>query len=116
MPRAVCHPQVASVGLTKRWPSSVDMPRGKDWLLPFRANGKAQQHDWGLLQVRDGCAERRVAGRPSGRQVTELLPELGVTRTLEGTVEDIAHTPAHPTLQALHETALVTLGRGAYLR
>ena len=40
-----------------------------------------------------------------------------MTRTLEGTVEDIAHTVnAHPTLsEVLHETALVTLGRGVHI-
>jgi dihydrolipoamide dehydrogenase len=120
MPRAVyCHPQVASVGLTE----AMAVERGyevKTGSFPFRANGKALgQHDWeGFCKfVMDARSGELLGGHLVGPEVTELLPELGVTRTLEGTVEDIAHTVhAHPTLsEVLHETALVTLGRGVHI-
>jgi len=117
MPRAVyCHPQVASIGLTEAMAreQGYEVQTGS---FPFRANGKALgQHDWeGFCKiVMDAGTGELLGAHLVGPEVTELLPELGVTRTLEGTVEEIALTVhAHPTLsEVLREAALAALGRG----
>ncbi|MDH7568520.1 MAG: dihydrolipoyl dehydrogenase [Armatimonadota bacterium] len=116
MPRAVyCQPQVASLGLTeeKARERGYDVRTG---VFPFRANGKALgQHDWeGFCKVVIDAKYGEVLGAHLvGPEVTELLPAIGLARTLEGTAEDIAGTVhAHPTLsEAIREAVLVALGR-----
>ena len=120
MPRAVyCHPQVASIGLTE----AQARERGyefKSGSFPFRANGKALgQHDWeGFCKVIVEARYGEVLGAHLvGPEVTELLPELGLVRTLEGTAEDIGRTVhAHPTLsEAIREAALAAMGQAIHI-
>lgn len=116
MPRAVyCQPQVASVGLSE----AQARERGhevKTGTFPFRANGKAlAQHDWdGFVKVvMDAKTGTLLGAHLVGPEVTELLPEIGLARTLQATAEQVALTVhAHPTLsEALHEAVLAALGR-----
>lgn len=120
MPRAVyCHPQVASLGLTE----AQARERGYDVRVgsfPFRANGKALGlNDWeGYVKIIVDARYGELLGASLvGPEVTELLPELGVTRTLEGTAEDIGRTVhAHPTLsEAVREAALAALGKAIHI-
>ena len=120
MPRAVyCHPQVASMGLTE----AEARERGlevKVGSFPFRANGRALgQHDWeGFCKVITDARYGEILGAHFvGPEVSELLPEFGLARTLEATVEDIGRTVhAHPTLsEAAHEAALGALGRAIHI-
>jgi len=118
-PLVYCQPQVASIGITEAMAreQGYEVQTGS---FPFRANGKALgQHDWeGFCKiVMDARTGELLGGHLVGPEVTELLPELNVTRTLEGTVEDIAQTVhAHPTLsEVLHEAALAALGRPIHI-
>jgi len=119
MPRATYSiPQVASVGLTEKQARDAgrDVAVGK---FPFTANARAM-----ILGHRDGLV-KIVADRElgeilgvhlSGPQVTELLPEGVLARTLEATVLEIGESVhAHPTLsEAMREAALGALGRAIH--
>ncbi len=119
MPRATYSiPQVASVGLTEKQARE----RGHDVAVgqfPFTANGRAT-----ILNQREGLV-KIVADRALGEilgvhmvgpQVTELLPEGVLGRSLEATVLEIGQAVhAHPTLsEAVREAALGTLGRAIH--
>ncbi len=117
MPGCVyCAPQVASVGLTEK----AAIEQGFDVAVgafPFRANGRSV-----AMGETDGIV-KLVFDRKAGMQLlgahilhsmaSELIAELGVVLTMNGTAYDIARTiHAHPTLsEAVMEAAEDALGR-----
>jgi dihydrolipoamide dehydrogenase len=119
MPRATYSiPQVASVGLTEQEARAQgrDVSVGR---FQFMANPRAA-----ILNHRDGLV-KIVADRElgeilgvhlAGPQVTELLPEGVLGRSLEATVIEIGQAVhAHPTLsEAMREAALAALGRAIH--
>jgi dihydrolipoamide dehydrogenase len=119
MPRATYSiPQVASVGLTEQEARAQgrDVSVGR---FQFMANPRAA-----ILNHRDGLV-KIVADRElgeilgvhlAGPQVTELLPEGVLGRSLEATVLEIGQAVhAHPTLsEAMREAALAALGRAIH--
>lgn len=119
MPRATYSiPQVASVGLTEKQARE----QGRDVVIgrfQFMANPRAA-----ILNHRDGLV-KIVADRElgeilgvhlAGPQVTELLPEGVLGRSLEATVLEIGQAVhSHPTLsEAMREAALAALGRAVH--
>jgi len=102
MPRCTyCHPQVASLGLTETQANE----RGHEIKVskfPFRANGKAlglAEREGFVKIIADTVSGEILGVHMIGPEVTELLPELALARTLEATSEEIARTVhAHPTL------------------
>ncbi len=119
LPRATYSiPQVASVGLTERQARAAgrEVTVGR---FPFTANGRAT-----ILGQREGLV-KIVADRELGEilgvhlvgpQVTELLPEGVLGRSLEATVLELGQAVhAHPTLsEAVREAALAALGRAIH--
>ena len=104
-----CQPQVASVGLTedKAREAGFDVRVGK---FPFTANGKA--HGIGkatgfVKLVFDNKYGELLGAHMIGPDVTEMIGELGVARSLEATGQTLFKTiHAHPTLsEAIMESA-----------
>jgi dihydrolipoamide dehydrogenase len=102
MPRCTySHPQVASLGLseTQARERGYDVNVGK---FPFQASGKAlalADREGFVKIVGDASSGEILGAHMIGAEVTELLPELALARTLEATPEEIARTVhAHPTL------------------
>jgi len=110
MPRCTyCHPQVASLGLTEAQAKEQghELKVGK---FPFMANGKALglgEREGFVKILADAGSGEILGAHMIGPEVTELLPEIALARTLEATAEEIARTVhAHPTLsEALMEAA-----------
>lgn len=96
-----CIPQVASIGLTeeKAIELGYEIRVGR---FPFRANGKALAlgETEGMVKVIfDAKYGELLGAHIIGPEATELIAELGVVKTLEGTAFEIAKTiHAHPTL------------------
>lgn len=119
MPRATYSiPQIASVGLTE----AQARDRGHDVAVgrfPFTANARAailNQRE-GLVKIVADQALGEILGvHMVGPQVTELLPEGVLGRSLEATVAEIGQAVhAHPTLsEAVREAALGALGRALH--
>lgn len=104
-----CQPQVASIGLTeaKAKEAGYEVRIGK---FPFSANGKA--HGIGKAQgfvklVFDKKYGELLGAHMIGPDVTEMIGELGVARSLGATGRTIFKTVhAHPTLsEAIMESA-----------
>lgn len=104
-----CQPQVASVGLTekKAKEAGYEVKVGK---FPFTANGKA--HGIGKAQgfvklIFDAKYGELLGAHLIGPDVTEMIGELGMARSLEATGPAIFKTVhAHPTLsEAIMESA-----------
>jgi dihydrolipoamide dehydrogenase len=104
-----CQPQVASIGLTEKKAKEAghEVRVGK---FPFTANGKA--HGIGKAQgfvklVFDKKYGGLLGAHMIGPDVTEMIGELGLARTLEATGPTIFKTiHAHPTLsEAIMESA-----------
>ncbi|MBH51576.1 MAG: dihydrolipoyl dehydrogenase [Chloroflexi bacterium] len=119
MPRAVyCQPQVASWGLTEEEAkeSGYEVEIGK---FPFNANGKALglgEADGFTKIITDAKYGQILGCHMIGSEVTELLGELSMARTLEGTSEEIASVVhAHPSLsEVLKEAALSVQNRAIH--
>jgi dihydrolipoamide dehydrogenase len=114
-----CQPQVASFGLTEAQAreQGYTIRVGK---FPFRANGKALalgDYDGFAKLVVDERSGWMLGAHLVGPEVTELLPELVLTRTAELLPEQIAHSVhAHPTLsETLMEAAHGVFGRPIHL-
>jgi dihydrolipoamide dehydrogenase len=119
MPRATYSiPQVASCGLTER----EARERGHDVAVgrfPFAGNARAAilGHREGLVKIVSDRALGEILGvHLVGPEVTELLPEGVLGKTLEATVLEIGQAVhAHPTLsEAVKEAALAALGRAVH--
>ena len=104
-----CQPQVASIGLTERKAKEAghEIKVGK---FPFTANGKA--HGIGKAQgfvklVFDAKYGELLGAHLIGPDVTEMIGEMGIARTLGATGPSIFKTiHAHPTLsEAIMESA-----------
>lgn len=96
-----CNPQVASVGLTeeKAKEQGYEVKVGK---FPFTANGKA--HGIGeakgfVKMIFDAKYGEVLGAHMIGPDVTEMIGEIGLARSLDATAETIFKTiHAHPTL------------------
>jgi dihydrolipoamide dehydrogenase len=109
-----CHPQVASVGMTEE-KAKEEGYKVKVGKFPFQANGKA--HGIGEAKgfvkiVFDEKYGEILGAHMIGPDVTEMIGEVGVARTLEGTAETIFKTiHAHPTLsESIMEAAAQAYG------
>jgi dihydrolipoamide dehydrogenase len=112
-------PQVAAMGMTE----AQARERGHEVRMgafPFRPNGKAQA--LGELEgkakiLADAHTGEILGAHLIGPDVTELIGELAVARTLEGTPFEIARAiHPHPTLsEALDEAALAVEGQAIHL-
>ncbi len=119
MPRATYSiPQVASVGLTEKQAREAghDVAVGR---FSFMASGRAailgQREGLVKIVAEQGLGE--ILGvHLVGPQVTELLPEGVLGKSLEATVLEIGQAVhAHPTLsEAMREAALGALGRALH--
>ncbi|MFA6571381.1 MAG: dihydrolipoyl dehydrogenase [Bacteroidota bacterium] len=109
-----CQPQVASIGLTeaKAKEAGYEVKIGK---FPYLASGKAhgigEAHGFVKL-VFDAKYGEILGAHFIGPDVTELIGEIGIARTLEGTAKSIFKTiHAHPTLsEAIMEAAAQAYG------
>lgn len=106
-----CQPQVASIGMTekKAREAGYEVKVGK---FPFSASGKA--HGIGetagfVKMVFDAKYGEILGAHMIGPDVTELIAEIGLARSLEATAPTIFKTiHAHPTLsEAVMEAAAV---------
>lgn len=120
MPRATyCRPQIASMGLTEQ--QAKDQGHAiKVGKYPFRALGKALalgEVEGFVKVVADAQYGEILGAHMIGPDVSELLAELGVAKTIEGTLEEIDWTVhAHPTLsEAVKEACLAALGRPIHI-
>ena len=119
MPRATyCQPQVASIGITEAQANEQGRNTnvGK---FAFRGNGKAialNEYEGFIKIVSDAESGEILGAHMIGPDVTELLAEIGVVKTLEGTPNEIAWTThAHPTLsEAMMEAALSVEGEAIH--
>jgi dihydrolipoamide dehydrogenase len=114
-----CQPQVASFGLTEAQAREAghDVRVGK---FPFLPNGKALglADNRGFVKlVADGATKRLLGAHLVGPEVTELLPELVLARSVGLEVESIVHAVhAHPTLsEALAEAAHAVFGEAIHI-
>ncbi len=120
MPKATyCHPQITSFGYTESEATKLDLPV-KIGSFPFQANGKALAtgDTYGLVKLIINENTGEILGAHMiGQEVTELLPELILTKTLSGTVDDIIGTVhSHPTLsEAIREASLGARGRDIHI-
>jgi dihydrolipoamide dehydrogenase len=119
MPRATYSiPQVASVGLTEQQAreEGYEVSIGR---FSFMANGRAAiigQRE-GLVKIVCDSGPGEILGvHLVGPQVTELLPEGVLAKSLEATVLELSQAVhAHPTLsEAMREAALAALGRALH--
>lgn len=109
-----CQPQVASVGLTeaKAKEAGYDIKVGK---FPFSANGKSRAagETTGMVKlIFDSKYDELLGAHIVGSEATELISELVMTKSLEGTGRTILQTiHAHPTLsESIMEAAGVAHG------
>jgi len=109
-----CQPQVASIGLTeaKAKEAGYELKIGK---FPFTASGKA----WGIGEAKgfvklifDAKYGEVLGAHMIGPDVTELIGEIGLARSLDATGPAIFKTiHAHPTLsEAVMEAAAAAYG------
>ncbi len=119
MPRCTYSiPQVASVGMTERQAKEAgrDVTVGR---FQFMANPRATilNHREGLVKIVADRELGEILGvHLVGPEVTELLPEAVLGKSLEATALEIGQAVhAHPTLsEAMHEAALGALGRAIH--
>ncbi|MFQ6013812.1 MAG: dihydrolipoyl dehydrogenase [Anaerolineae bacterium] len=120
MPRCTyCQPQVASLGLTE----AQAKERGyevKIGRFPFRANGKAlalADYEGMVKIVADAEYGEILGAHLIGPEVTDMIAEVGLAKTLEATPLEIGRTVhAHPTLsEALMEAALAAEGEAIHI-
>jgi dihydrolipoamide dehydrogenase len=114
-----CQPQVASLGLTEAQAKDQDH-NVKVGQFPFLPNGKALAlgENQGFVKlVVDAETERLLGAHLVGPEVTELLPELVLTRSAGLSVEAITNAiHAHPTLnEALAEAAHAVFGEAIHI-
>ena len=109
-----CQPQVASVGLTeeKAKAQGYELAVGK---FPFSANGKsrAMGETVGMVKlIFDKKYGELLGAHIVGNEATELISELVILKSLEGTGESLIKTiHAHPSLsESIMEAAGVAFG------
>lgn len=109
-----CQPQVGSVGMTeaKAKEAGYEVKIGK---FPFSANGKSRAagETVGMVKlVFDAKYDELLGAHIVGNEATELIAELVMVKSLEGTGESIIRTiHAHPSLsESVLEAAGVAYG------
>jgi dihydrolipoamide dehydrogenase len=109
-----CQPQVASIGLTeaKAKEAGYEIKVGK---FPFTASGKAQGigEAKGFVKIIFDAKFGEVLGAHMiGPDVTELIAEIGLARSLDATAQTLFKTiHAHPTLsEAIMEASAAAYG------
>ena len=109
-----CQPQIASIGLTedKAVEAGYELKIGK---FPFSASGKSAaigERDGFVKLIFDAKYGELLGAHIVGSEATELLAELGIVKSLEGTGESIIKTiHAHPTLsEGIMEAAAIAYG------
>lgn len=114
-----CQPQVASIGLTeeKAKEAGYELKIGK---FPFMASGKAfaiGEREGFVKLIFDAKYGELLGAHIIGSEATELIAELGIVRTLEGTAESIIKTiHAHPTLsESVMEAAALAYGEAIHI-
>jgi len=114
-----CQPQVASVGLTEAKAKELghDIKVGK---FPFSASGKANGigETKGFVKIVFDAKHGEVLGAHMiGPEVTELIAEIGLARSLDATAQTIIKTiHAHPTLsEAIMEASAQAYGEAVNL-
>lgn len=114
-----CQPQVASIGLTeeKAREAGYDVKIGK---FPFMGNGKAfamGDREGFVKLIFDKKYDELIGAHIIGSEATEMIAELGIAITHEGTSESIMRTVhAHPTLsEAVMEAALKANGEAIHI-
>ena len=120
MPRAVyCRPQVASFGLTEEQArdSGREIRVGK---FPLAASGKAlamAEQDGFVKVVSDAEIGEILGVHMIGSEVTELLGEATLARTLEATTGEVGGlVHPHPTIsEALKEASLAAEGEAIHV-
>ncbi|MFN8556391.1 MAG: dihydrolipoyl dehydrogenase [Dehalococcoidia bacterium] len=120
MPRATyCHPEVAAIGLSEAQARErgIDVRTGT---FPFRPNGRAlsiAEPDGLVKVVTDGRTGEIVGIHMFGPQVSELLGEASLARSLEATAGEVGFAVhAHPTLsEVLKEAALAVRGEAIHI-
>ncbi|MBM3959412.1 MAG: dihydrolipoyl dehydrogenase [SAR202 cluster bacterium] len=119
MPRCTyCVPQIASIGLTEKQAREKGF-KVKIGKFPFRGAGKAVaigDHE-GFVKIVSNEESGEVLGAHMiGPEVTEMIAEFGVLKTLEGTPYELGVTThAHPTLsEAVKEAALAVHGEAIH--
>jgi dihydrolipoamide dehydrogenase len=119
MPRATyCQPQVASLGLTEAQARDRGH-RVKVGRFPFRANGKAlaMGESEGMVKLVVDEEYGDILGyHMIGPEVTELLGEASLGKTMEATAREMGlSVHAHPTLsETLKEAALSSYGEAVH--
>lgn len=111
-------PEVASVGMTEQQArqQGIDYKVGR---FPFTASGKATaagDRD-GFVKLLFGPDDKLLGAHLVGANVTEMLAEPTLARTLGATAGQIAHTiHAHPTMnEGVMEAAEAALGAAIHL-
>lgn len=109
-----CQPQVASVGMTeaKAKEAGYEVKVGK---FPFTASGKAHAigEAKGFVKIVFDAKYGEILGAHMiGPDVTEMIAEIGLARSLEATAQTVFKTiHAHPTLsEAVMEAAAAAYG------
>lgn len=114
-----CLPQVASIGLTedKARQAGYELKIGK---FPFMASGKAfavGERDGFVKLIFDAKYGELLGAHIIGAEATELIAELGMVKSLEGTGHSILKTiHAHPTLsESIMEAAANAYGEAIHI-
>jgi len=114
-----CHPEVATIGMTEEQAKEAgyEVKVGK---YPLTAHGRAMTagHNEGFVKIVADAKYGEVLGvHMIGYNVSELIAEAGIARTLESTVEEIAaHAHAHPSMaEAVMEAALAAMDRAIHI-
>ena len=119
MPKAIyCRPQVASFGMTEAQArdAGADVKIGK---FPMAASGKAlaMNESEGMVKIVADAEIGEILGvHMIGAEVTELLGELGMAKTLEATTAELGWlTHPHPTIsETIKEAALAAEGEAIH--
>jgi dihydrolipoamide dehydrogenase len=120
MPRATyCQPQVASIGFTEEAATGAGRTV-KVGRFPFRANGKALalgDYEGFVKVIIDAQTEEFLGVHLVGPDVTELLGEVSLARTLEATPVELGlAVHPHPTLsEVIKEAALAARGEAIHV-
>lgn len=114
-----CNPQVASVGLTETKAKELgyEVKIGK---FPFMASGKAfavGERDGFVKIIFDSKYGEILGAHIIGQDVTELISEIAIAKSLEATYESIVKTiHAHPTLsESIMEAAANAYGESIHI-
>lgn len=114
-----CHPQIASIGLTEAQAVKVGR-KIRVGRFPFMANGKALalgEREGLLKTIFDANTGEILGAHMIGAEVTELIAQFSIARTLEATEQEIMHTVfPHPTLSEMtYESVLDAFGRAIHI-